>query len=232
MSEFDPTIAQTYVTLMSPAFVEGLAAPAAMDLDEATPPWVKGYALQSAIKRILETVDWDGSGLPNKIWDPDETAYGPKELKPEEYANRLMAFAFDDASQLLRLAENCVGEHLPPPQGFSIGDALLRSSKSLLRTALLPDQDKEQLFMAVKYPGVLRLDGVDGFELEKPLILLQASDGDWQFGWQGGIERFIQGKIDRSRGCPAHRTIVTDQSGNKQTLIYHFWEKLVEQSYK
>jgi len=231
MSEYIREVADRYTELMAPAFLEGLEE-GMPEHESLLDPSLRIHLLQPPIRQRLEDVDWGGSGLPNKQWDGDEFSLKPKDLDPQSYAMRLMAFAFDDAYQLMKLGETYAAEK-GLPKDANLRDTLLNSNKTLLRVALLPDPIKNDIYRGLRYPDLLQYDlGMPAFDAPEDMFRIsQDTEGNFRFEWQADIEAYISGNIDEYRGCPAHRKIITEPDGQKQTLLNHFWERVVRRAY-
>ncbi len=228
MSEYDYRVAMKYAELMTPAFVEGVSE-IPDGTKGVTKGWMRTFNFQPPIRQILQEVDWDASGLPVKQWNRPEGSFGERNLLPGEYAERLIAFAFDDVYFILKLGE-AYEQREGLPDGVCLKDVLLRSKKSLLSIGSLTDNDKQKVYKGFEYPELAELLYIELPLAEEALRLAQDRDGRWRFEWHENIQQFIDDNTLRDRGCPAHRIII-DDNGRKQSLMYHFWDKLIEAAY-
>jgi hypothetical protein len=215
-----------YTELMAPAFIEGLADPAAL-IEEGNNFWERYMAAQQAIRAELEQVDWESSGLPGRIFG-DEYSYVQAPKSPREFANYLLTFAFDDTLLPMQFTEALVKEAgIEMPMG-----PLLRASRNnLLLFSRMPDENKGRLFAIIKHrTNPTMHDVADAFghpEFTGNPLIIDESSGAPILDWQPAIKEYIEDWMHPLRGCPAHKYPVHD-NGKNISLINYFWDRLTQ----
>jgi len=213
--------------LMAPAFIEGMADPAAL-IENRDDFWMRYAAAQQAVKAELEQVDWESSGLAGRYFgDGSQLSEGT----PREFANYLATFAFDDSILPMRYAEELVEE-----QGLELpmGPLLRASRNNLLMISRLPDENKGRLFAVIKHrTNPLMRDVADVFgrpEFTGNPLVLDDSTSEPVLDWQPAIREYIEDWVHPMRGCPAHK-IPVRYDGKNMSLINYFWDRLTEVLY-
>ena len=216
---------ERYTKLMAPAFVEGLADVTGILRENEEIPLLGMVYAQQLVRPLLDSVDWEFSGLPDKSFGLEKDEIREKNLSPRDYAGRLMAYAFDDARSLMVLSEAFTSEHEPPVE-VSFGRLLLNSRKFVVSMSEMSDGEKSRLLGALKtstYSGLYLEE-----ELEGPAMQYAVDDnGSIKLDWSDQISEWILSRKEKNRGCPANKMIVHNNNGRKQILTLYFWEKLV-----
>lgn len=210
---------EKYVELMTPAFLGGMEA--------------RGCSTESgrrAIHFALGEVDWANSGLPLKEFGNDPDEIGEQDMKPEQYSHTLADFAFLDAATVIELCRDISSEKLP--KGITLRQLLKNSKKSLLTVALIPDEEKTNIYKAIQLPEVSYLYAPD-ISTDDPIVVSQLDNGEYVLDWNDSIKTRIRRLREESpeRGCPAYRKIV-EVDGRKQPLIYAFWDALLQETHE
>ena len=230
MSEYDSSVAQKYTELMAPAFVEGCRQPAENIATTSDLAVLRAWLLQPPINRQLDLVDWESSGLPTKTFGGIDDQNEDHDFTPRAYAGRLVAFAFDDAYQIIKLCELAV-QTVEMPADSSMASLMLNGKENLLDIARMPDSYKSDMFKYFKYPELIEhCEGQAPPPAEEAVVIGRDNTGRWRFEWHPEIRKFIRDLWEEGRGCPAAKYVIEDGS-RKLTMINYFWEKLVAQVY-
>jgi hypothetical protein len=205
--------AQSYVEIMAPAFVDGMA-----NADTAhceTNLVIEKLAVcQQAVNKLLE------KQLANSELDIDRN-----------HAFNLTIAAFDDAYALIHACRKVALDKAPDlPADFNVARAIQSGKTSLLRVGLIEDKQRGAILALVSDSRVA--DHVDGFDdLDfNPAITIQNNAGNYSFAWNESITGKIDQlrEMDPNRGCPAGRFIIEDEQGTKRNLMNYFFDMLVE----
>lgn len=219
-----------YTELMAAPFVEGMARIHEVIVPGA-PSVANVYAAQQLIRPLLKQLQWPQSGLPNKSFGTAQGFLSEHVLEPESYTERLMAFAFDDTHKIIKECERYATQNSLPTDG-TFGELLLRGKQALLTIASLPDSAKSTLFSAFEHRDLSPILGhmYQGFSVidQETICIGQDRSGRQRLEWSEHVQAYIQASLEPGRGCPAAQKIVTTPDGHKTTLMYYFWDKLVE----
>lgn len=212
---------------MAPAIVEGMGALAAVTSDSEREPIVEWHECQKAVRQQFEEANWESSGLPPHVFAREGVnELRVEQISPKAYAERLLAFAFDDSSLIIRAAESAVdGKEINTSMA-----TLLKRSKNLLRLAKLDDYRKNTVLNSAFSDH--RTNMYDCPEFEGDAILLAENDKKKQrLVWHPKIREFIDLSAQEDRGCPAINFPCTLPNGEVVKLLPYFWDKLVDHMY-
>lgn len=192
--------------------------------------WVLPHLSQTAVRAALVEADLDETDLP---WRPARNGA----LSPQEFAERLTAFAYDDALTLLHITDATLRN-----AGFErpkeISQILKDSTKQLVSIASLDESSKSKLVSYLK--RTVLDDPYAKFYPSLPTQLRAIKDGDAltynpelrKMQWHPYIKAWID-KIATNlpqSGCPAHKKVI-EANNKKQLLTHYFWRKLVDIAY-
>ncbi|HET7827568.1 MAG TPA: hypothetical protein VFK97_01750, partial [Candidatus Saccharimonadales bacterium] len=178
----------------------------------------------------LGQVDWAGAELPERTLQPGEF-FIERPLTADKFAERLMAFAFDDVLFIFGLAKGYAQEQAVD---VPIGELLRNSRSNLLKIAALTDRDKDHLAIVIKH----RIsdewkDIADAFG--EPMFdggaVRLINDGDKPaLDWHPDIKDWIEARLYPESGCPALRFPVRI-NGKSTSLINYFWDCMTKLMY-
>lgn len=214
---------EKYVEMMAPAFVEGLVEPIeSFQGDDVT--ILRLYMRQVPIKHLLQEVAWEKTGLTSRVFhDPERV------LTPGQYAERLMAFAFDDVHKIFKIVEKSQ-VYISEQQELPLGQLLLNGQRSLLLVGRLADKHRSRLLDDLDKPEFANLYADPVMLSEEPLTIV--GDGKTaSIEWGSEVTEWIRDRLDPSHGCPAYNKTIVTPDGDKQKLMNYFWEKLVAATY-
>jgi hypothetical protein len=185
-----------------------------------------GYVkCQAAVDDEVDKVDWDSTGLPNQTHTIEGNAI---EMEPVEAAKYLVHLAFEDALWLTIISETYAQADSELSK-LPMEKLLIDSKKNLLLYGRIPDDHRVPLRTAMENPHIA--DSIVGApdNANDPLITTHDKSVP-RIDWSQPIRQWFEQSIEKERGCPAFQTIV-EFEGNKTTLLYHFWEKLMHVMY-
>jgi len=223
-----------YVDHMAGPFVTGLNSFEIGEVDRlpksSLDPWVLPHLSQTAVRTALAEANLNETDLP---WRVSRNG----DLSPQEYAERLTAFAYDDGLTLLHIADTTLrnaGLEIPT----EISQILKNSTKQLVSIASLDESSKSKLMSHLK--RTILNDPYAKFYPSLPRPLREINDGEAltydpqlrKLLWHPYIKAWID-KIATNlpqSGCPAHKKVI-EANNKKQLLTHYFWRRLVDIAY-